>query len=81
MMRNTIQPREYSKGSDMEGALYITDSDGNPNVLNANRNDDGQWVNTYWDKLDNQWNDNGAFVFLVSAILFISPLLRQGSFI
>lgn len=71
-MRNSIQPQEYSTGGDMEGVLYITDSDGNPNVLSANRNDDGQWVNANWDKPDNQWNDNGAFAFLVSANLFIS---------
>jgi len=57
----------------MEGVLYITGSDGNPNVLNANRNDDGQLVGANWDKPDNQWNDNGAFVFPVSATLFISP--------
>ena len=65
----------------MEGALYITDSNGNPNVLNANRNDDGQWVNTYWDNPDNRWNDNGAFVFPVAATLFISPSLWRGSFV
>ena len=59
----------------------ITDSDGNPNVLNTNRNDDGQWVNTYWDNPDNQWNDNGAFVFPVSANILISPLLWRGSFV
>ena len=34
----------------MDGDSHI--SDGNPNVLNANRNDDGQWVNTYWDNPD-----------------------------
>ena len=56
----------------MEGVLYITDSDGNPNVLNANRNDDGRLVNANWDKPGNQWNDDGAFVFPVSANLFIS---------
>src|SRR3989344_1036022 len=47
-------------------------SDGNPNVLYANRDNDGQWGNTNWDKPDNQWDDNGAFAFLVPATLFIS---------
>ena len=60
----------------MEGALCITDSDGNPNVLYANRDDDGQWVNANWDKPSNQWNDNGAFMFPVSATLLISSLPR-----
>ena len=59
----------------MEGASYVIDSDGNPNVLNVSRNDEGRLVNANWDNPDNQWNDNGAFVFPVSANLFISPLL------
>ncbi len=45
----------------------ITDSDGDPFVLYANRLDGGQRVNTYWDVPDNQWDDIGAFVFPVSA--------------
>lgn len=64
--------------SAMEGILHI--SDGNPNVLNANRNDDGRWLNANWDDPQNRWNDNGAFAFLVSATLFISPPAR-GSFV
>ncbi len=50
-------------GGGIDGKIYI--SDGNPNVLNSNRNDDGQWLNSYWDNPDNEWNDNGAFAFLV----------------
>ena len=65
MMPDQIQPREHSKGGGTDGAAH--DSDGNPNVLNANRNDDGRWVNANWDKPDNQWNDDGAFAFLVPA--------------
>jgi hypothetical protein len=80
-MRNSIQPREYSRGSGMEGSWYKTDSDGNPHVLNANRNDDGRWVNANWDNLDNRWNDNGAFVFPVAATLFISLPLCWESFL
>ena len=56
-------------------------SDGNPNVLTANRNDDGHWLNANWDNPDNQWNDDGAFAFLVPATLFIShPALSGLSF-
>lgn len=78
-MPNTIQPGEYSMGGGMDGASHA--SDGNPNVLNANRNDDGRWVNTYWDNPDNHWNTNGAFAFPVSANLFISPPHLRGSFV
>ncbi len=70
-MPNSIQPREYSIGSGIDGHAH--NSDGNPNVLNSNRNDDGRWLNANWDKPGNQWNDNGAFAFPVSATLFISP--------
>ena len=64
----------------MDGALYATDSNGNPNVLNANRNDDGQWVNSYWDNPDNQWDDDGALVFLLPESLIISLSLARESF-
>lgn len=63
MIPDTIRPREYSTGGDTDGGIHGSDDD--PNVLNANRNDDGQWLNTNWDKPDNKWNDNGAFAFLV----------------
>jgi len=53
-----------------DGVSY--NSDGNPNVLNVNRNDNGQWLNANLDHLDNQWNDSGAFAFLVPENLFIS---------
>jgi hypothetical protein len=62
-MPDSIQLGEYSMGSGIEGTSY--NSDGDPNVLNANRNDDGQWLNANWDHPDNHWNDNGAFAFLV----------------
>jgi len=45
----------------------ITDSGGNPGVLNAGRGDGGQWVHTCWGELAYQWLGIGAFVFLVSA--------------
>ena len=43
------------------------DLDGNPNVLDANRNNEGRWVNANWDNSDSQWNDDGAFAFPVLA--------------
>jgi hypothetical protein len=45
----------------------ITASDGSPDVLNANRGDDGPWVNTYWGDPDDEWDGRGAFAFPVSA--------------
>lgn len=66
-------------GGGTDGASHV--SDGDPNVLNANRGDDSQWLNTNWDKPDNQWNDNGAFAFTVPATHFISrPALAGLSF-
>lgn len=62
-MPHKIQPGEYSKGSGMDDILY--NSDGNPNLLGTNRNDDGSWLNTYYDNPDNRWNRNNGFVFVV----------------
>jgi len=45
----------------------ITDSDGDPSVLDADRRDDGQWVRASWDYPDSQWSDDGAFAFVVPA--------------
>jgi hypothetical protein len=75
-MLDSIQLGEHSTSSVIDGVSY--NSDGNPNVLNANRNDDGQWVNANWDNPDNQWNDNGAFAFVVPATFFISHPASAG---
>ena len=53
-------------------------SDGDGNVLNANRNDDGRRVDADYVKPGNQWYDGGAFAFLVPATLFISPSSFDG---
>lgn len=65
-MPDSIQPREYSRGGDMDD--ISCDSDGNPNLLNANRNDDGRWLNAYNDRPDNRWNRDNGFAFAVSQI-------------
>ena len=62
---------EDSKAVNTGGAPYI--SDGDPNVLNANRNDEGRWVNANIDRPLNQWNDDGAFAFPVPATLSVLP--------
>ena len=58
--------QKNSRGSGTDGRTYI--SDGNPNILESDRNDDGRQVNAYYDNPDNNWNDNGAFVVPVSQL-------------
>ena len=65
-MPNKIQPWEYSRGGGIEDILC--NSDGNPNLLSANRNDDGPRLNTYYDNPDNRWNRDNGFAFLVSQL-------------
>ncbi len=76
-MPNSIQPKEYSMGGGIDGTSYS--SDGDPNVLNSNRNDDGQWLNANFDNPDNQWNVSGAFALLVPETLFTSHPAPAGS--
>ncbi len=64
-MPDSIQSGVCSTGSGTDGVAH--DSDGNPNVLNANRNDDGRWVNANWNNPDNRWNVNGASAFQPTA--------------
>ena len=45
----------------------ITDSVAYPRVLDAHRDDDGQWVGALFGFPGRQWRDDGAFAFLVSA--------------
>ncbi len=46
----------------------LCNSDGDPNLLNANRNDNGRYLNAYNDKPDNQWNRDNGFAFAVSQV-------------
>lgn len=52
----------------MEGILHITDSNGDPNVLGINRNDEGRWLNAYNGNADNRWNRGNGFVFLAPPV-------------
>ncbi len=71
-----IQPRIREAVSDKQlkemGIYYIAslhetinDSDGVPGVLRSLRDDDGQWLRSYWGRPGNGWGDVGAFAFLV----------------
>ena len=50
-------------GSGLDGVPRKTDSNGNPNVFNLKRNDDGLWLNNNWAKPSNEWNPNNKFAF------------------
>src|SRR3989344_2787244 len=70
----------FTLGSDRDGALY--NSDGDPNLLNANRNDDGRWLNAYYDNPDNRWNRDNGFAFAVSQLSsFLSCFCRRVLFL
>lgn len=70
-MPDQIQLQEYSRGGDVDD--ISCNSDGNPNLLNANRNDDGRWLNANWNDPDDRWNRDNGFAFVVSQIsLFLS---------
>ena len=45
------------------GMKQITDRDGNPNVFNLKRNEDGLWLNDYWTGPAGEWNPENEFVF------------------
>lgn len=55
----------------MDDILY--NSDGDPNLLYTNWNDDRSWLNANWDKPGNQWNRENGFVFLASQLSSYSP--------
>jgi hypothetical protein len=46
----------------------IKDSDGDPNLLNSNRDDDGQWLYAYYDEPDGRFNRENGFAFAVSQV-------------
>jgi len=51
-------------GGGIDGAVYTTDSDGNPNAFNVNRNGDGKrWLNTNWFNPTNRLGLDNSVVF------------------
>lgn len=54
------------------------DSDGNPNVFNLERNDDGLWLNNNWAKPDNTWNPNNKFAFRLRNYFLFPQLIGCG---
>ena len=76
----TIQPREHSMGSGLDGAPYTTNSDGNLNVFAVNHDSDDLWLNTYWSNPRNSWNPDNSFVFVLGYSLYFSPNFLLGEF-
>lgn len=65
----------------MGGISYITDSNGNLNVFNVKRNDDGkQWLNANNGNPDNIWNGSYRWVFVRRNLLHFSPAFIVGEF-
>jgi hypothetical protein len=46
----------------------INDSDGDPRLLNARRDDDGSWLLTYYDGPGRRWNRESGFAFAASQV-------------
>src|ERR1700733_14301561 len=64
-------------GSGFDGVAYITDSDGNPNVFNVERDEDGLWLNNNFAKPTNKWNPENKFLFRLRKY-FLSALIGCG---
>jgi hypothetical protein len=59
----------------MDGAVYITDRDGNLNVFNLNSEGDKLKLNTNNARPDNRWNSNNQFLFCSrKLVLFLARL-------
>ena len=46
----------------------IKDSDGDPSLLYADRDDDDSWLSTYYDNPDSRWNRESGFAFVASQV-------------
>lgn len=64
----------------MDGALHVTDPNGNPNVFYMERNDDGLWLNDNWANPDNKWNPDNQFAFGVRKCFLYRRLCKACGF-
>ena len=71
-------------GGGMDGAAHNPDSDGNPNVFDVKRNDDGTlWLNNDWTNPDDRWKLDNRILFRLRYSLHfpaLSPLLEGAGF-
>jgi hypothetical protein len=72
----------HSRSGGTEGMMHTTtDSDGNPNVFNVKRNDDGErWLNTNWTNPNDQWNLDNRIVFRLRNSFHFSSDYYSGEF-
>ena len=78
LCRIRFNPFEYS-GDGGLGDIPLN-SDGDLKLLNANRNDDGSWLNTNYDNPDNRWNRENGFAFVVSQLSLFLLYFSIGEF-
>ena len=77
-MPNNIQLQAFLKeiqGVVAKKTFCTIEVNGSLRFLNANRNDNGRWLNTNYANPDNKWNDNGAFFWSLPQLFsFLSRL-------
>lgn len=81
VIADTMQSGLFSDQVDsaLDGTSHGTDSDGNPNVFNLERNEDGLWLNDKWANPDNEWNLDNELV-LRRRNCFLSAILTGRGF-
>ena len=62
----------------MDGYLYKTDSNGNPNVFNVEHNSDDRWLNANNGNANNFWNPENRWVFVRRKSFCFSPRFLSG---
>lgn len=77
---DTIQPEEYSMGSDMGGTLHATDRDGDRNIFNVEHDSDDLWLDASIGRPDFVWFADGRFVFARRNYPRFSPSLGEFCF-
>lgn len=74
--RIRYSPKSIQGAVVLDGTLC--NSDGNLNLLGANRNDDGCWLNAYYDNSDNRWNRENGFAFVTLQFSSFLSSLKRG---
>ena len=73
-IKYSVAPNRAGSGTD--GVAREPDSNGDLNVFNVNRNDDGFWLDDNWTNPSNRWNLDNEFVFRLRKC-FLFPRLRE----
>src|SRR3989344_3106193 len=74
MMPKTVeQPQTAPRSRKLQGVVIWMASctlltDGNPNLLSTNRDDDGRWLYACSGRPDDRWNRGNGFAFVSSQI-------------